>query len=107
MQLQLRNCFYKSLEYDLSKLPRILINAESRHIFIELEICKSLKDLLKCGLTDGIVFKIVLFFELLDEFEGVADWFIVAFHTKPHIVAVVLDNLHVKEFLAERLDYSK
>lgn len=30
-----------------------------------------------------------------------------ALDTQPHVVAVVLDHLHMNELVAERLDYSK
>ena len=56
----------KSFKYDLGKFSRILINAVSGHVFIKLEICKTLKNLFKCSLTDGVVFKLMLLFELFD-----------------------------------------
>ena len=46
----------KSFKYDPGKFSRILINAISRNVFVELEVCKSLEDLLKRGLADRVVF---------------------------------------------------
>ena len=57
------------LEYDFSKFTRVLIDTESGHILVELEVSKTLKDLLESSLADRVIFKLVLLFELFNQFE--------------------------------------
>ena len=57
------------LEDDLGELARLLINAIGRHVLVEFEVGEALEDLLQSRLTDGVVLKLVLLLELLDQLE--------------------------------------
>jgi hypothetical protein len=91
----------ESFEDDLGKLARILIDTVSWHVFVKFEVSEPLEDLLESGLTDGVVFKLVLILELLDELEEEADGLVVALDTQSHVTAVVLDHLNVHELAGQ------
>jgi len=94
----------ESFEDDLGKLARLIIDTVSWHVFVEFEVSEPLEDLLESGLTDRVVFKLVLLLELLDELEEEADRPVMALDTQSHVTAVVLDHLHVHELAGQRLD---
>ena len=60
---------YSSLEEDLRELSGLLINAECRHVLVKLEVSKPLEDLLQSRLTHGVVLKLMLLLQLLNQLE--------------------------------------
>lgn len=61
------------LENDLGQLARVLVNAESWHVFVKFEVGEALEDLLQGCLRDRVVFKLMLLLQLLNQFEKEAD----------------------------------
>ena len=60
-------------EHDLGQLSRLLVDAVSGHVLVELEVCEALEDLFERGLTDGVVLELVLVLQLLDQLEEETD----------------------------------
>ena len=92
------------LKHNLSELARLLIDAVGRHVLIEFEVGEALENLLERRLTDGVVLKLVLFLELLDQLEEETDGLVVPFDSQTHVIAIVLDHFDIDEFVAECLD---
>ena len=62
-----------SLEENLGKLARLLIDAECGHIFVEVEIGEALEDLLERGLAHRVILQLVLLLQLLNQLEQEPD----------------------------------
>lgn len=95
------------LEYYFGKLSRVLVNAVSGYILVELEVCKSLEDLLKRSLTDGIVLKLVLFLEFFNKLEQEPDGLVMTFDSQAHVTSVVFNNFDAHELVAKTFDHSE
>ena len=97
-------CSWFLLEHNLGELSWLLIDTVGGHILIELKVGEALENLLQGGLTDRVIFELVLFLQLLDQLEEETDWLIVAFDAKTHVVSIVLDDLDIDEILTQALN---
>ena len=96
-----------SLEEDFRELSGLLINAECRHVLVKLEVSKPLEDLLQSRLTHGVVLKLMLLLQLLNQLEQEANGLVVALDSKTHVATVVLDHLNIDELLTEALNHTE
>ena len=60
-------------EYDLGQLSRLLVDAVSGYVLVELKVGEALEDLLERCLTHRVVLELVLVLQLFDQLEEETD----------------------------------
>ena len=60
-------------EYNLGQLSRLLVDAVSGYVLVELKVGETLEDLLERCLTHRVVLELVLVLQLLDQLEEETD----------------------------------
>ena len=85
----------------------LLIQNELFYLLIEIQICKTLEDLLKRSLTYWILVYVVLFLKFVDHSEHLSYRFVVAGHSQPHVVSVLFQLLQAAKWLNDGLDRSE